>query len=101
MTRHLRQVAMTASYVALYFVLAVLFTVLQFLYHDQFRTEIRLAFHYVTNVHKQLHTEYLSDRTRFPIMSSDGKLLFDSFPTNPLDFSLDSALKSANQMNSL
>jgi hypothetical protein len=72
---------MIASYVALHFVLASLFMVLQFLYHDQFRTEIRLAFHDVTNVHKQLRTEYLSDRTRFPVTSSDGKSVFDSFPT--------------------
>ena len=78
---------MIASYVALHLVLASLFMVLQFLYHDQFRTEIRLAFHDVTNVHKQLRSEYLSDRTRFPVMSSDGKLVFDSFLTDPLEFS--------------
>jgi hypothetical protein len=47
---------MTASYVALHFVLALLFMVLQILYHDQFRSEIHLAFHNVTNTQRQLHT---------------------------------------------
>jgi hypothetical protein len=78
---------MTASYVALHFVLALLFMVLQFLYHDQFRSEIRLAFHDVTNIQRQLRTDLISDRTRFPVMSSDGKLVFDPFPTDPLEFS--------------
>jgi hypothetical protein len=78
---------MTAFYVALHFGFALLFMVLQFLYHDQFRSEIHLAFHYVTNTQQQLHTDLISDYTRFPVMSSDGKLVFDPFSTDPLEFS--------------
>ncbi len=77
---------MTASYVALPFVFAFLFIVLQILYHDQFRSEIHLAFHDVTNTQRQLHTELISDCTRFPVMSSDGKLVFDPFSPDPLKF---------------
>ena len=77
---------MTASYVALHFVFALLFLVLQFLYHDQLCDEIRLAFHDIVTVHTQIHSEYISDNTRFPVMSTDGKLVLDPFPTDPLEF---------------
>jgi hypothetical protein len=77
---------MTASYVALHFVFALLFLVLQFLYHDHLRDEIRLAFHDIVTVHTQIHSEYISDNTRFPVMSYDGKLVLDPFPTDPLEF---------------
>ena len=79
---------MTASYVALHFVFALLFLVLQFLYHDHLRDEIRLAFHDIVTVHTQIHSEYISDNTRFPVMSTDGKLVLDPFPTEPLEFGL-------------
>jgi hypothetical protein len=93
---------MTAFYVALLpldLVVALLFMVLQYLYHDQLRSEIRLAFHDVTNSQRQLRTKLISDRTRLPVMNSDGKLVFDPLPTDLLEFCLGSVLKVAKQTN--
>ena len=66
----------------------LLILVLQFLYHDQFRMEMRTTLHNVVLFHQKLHNEYISDTTRFPVMSSEGKLVFDPFPTEPLEFSV-------------
>ena len=76
---------MTASYayVALHFVCFLFFFILQFLYYDQFRTEICSALSDIVLIHQQLHHEFISDRARFSAMSTDGKLVLDPFPTEP------------------
>jgi hypothetical protein len=79
---------MTPSYVALHFVFLLFLFILQLLYYDQFQTEIRSALHNVVRNHQQLHHESISDRIRFPVMSTDGKLVLDPFPTEPLDFDI-------------
>lgn len=79
---------MTPSYVALHFVSLLFIFILQYLFYDQFQTEIRSALHNVVLNHQQLHHEFISDRIRFPVMSTDGKLVLDPFPTEPLDFGI-------------
>jgi hypothetical protein len=37
--------------------------------------------------HQQLHHKFISDQTRFPV-ATDGKLVLDPFPTEPLDFGI-------------
>ena len=79
---------MNASYVALHFVFFLFFFILQFLYYEQSRTDIQSAFSDIVLIHQQLHHDLISDRTRFPVMSTDGKLVLDPFPTEPLEFGL-------------
>jgi hypothetical protein len=71
---------------SLHSVFFLLLFILQFLYYDQFRTDLRSALHDVVLTHQQLHHEFISDQTRFPVMSTDVKLVFDPFPTEPLGF---------------
>jgi hypothetical protein len=83
----------TASYasVALHFVCFLFFFIifiLQFLYHDQCRTEIRTALSDIVLIHQQLHHEFISDRARLSAMSTYGKLVLDPFPTEPLEFGI-------------
>ena len=79
---------MNASYVALHFVFFLFFFILQFLYYEQSRTDIQSAFSDIVLIHQQLRHDFISDQTRFQIMSTDGKLVLDPFPTEPLEFGL-------------
>ena len=50
--------------------------------------EIRSALSDIVLIHQQLHHEFISDRARFSAMSTDGKLVLDPFPTEPLEFGI-------------
>ena len=68
------------------FVYPLLIVVLQYLYNDHFRTQIRKELHVALDGWR-IHSRHMSNYARFTAMAGDGqKLSFPPFPNDQLDW---------------